>query len=364
MTLRLRLLLVYLIVVLLSVATVGVAVYELNRTQSIYGPLLVWHDVVWDSHRLRAAFPAIRQADDGEREFENLLTGVQQKIASVGGYIDVDYMRDWYIIRLRQAYQAWKDAPPQERAAAAQTVAERLDDLTDAVELLRVRLNDAAEQQRTNKWVLVGAAMALAILHVAVIGWLLRLWLLRPMERLNRQVAALAQDRPPPEPLLTAPRELASLATALDQARQSLAAYRQQLIDGERLTTIGQFAAQLAHNLRNPLASIRAAAQVAARHDRGPDYVRERMDEIIASVDRLNRWIGGLMEIARREPTPMRHADVVPLLHQIREALRPELTPKEITLAVEAPEEGLICAHDPATLEQALVAMVVNAIEA
>lgn len=364
MTLRHRLLLVYLIVVFLSVATVGVAVYELSRTQAIYGPFLLWHDVVWDSQRLRMVFLSMSDGTRREGEFESLLTGVQQKIGSVSNYLDVDYIRDWYIIRLRQAYQAWKEAPPEAQAETARQVSERLDDLADAVESVRGRLNDAAEQQRTNKWVLVGVVLGLAVLHVVVIGWLLRLWLLRPMERLNRQVSALGRDQPPPEPLLTAPLELAALAAALDKARQSLQVYRQQIIDSERLTTIGQFAAQLAHNLRNPLASIRAAAQVTARHERGNSYVGERMDDVVASVDRLNHWIGGLMEVARREPTPTRNIDVVPVLQRIAEALRPELSAKEIPLGIVAPPEGVVCRHDPATLEQALVAMVVNAIEA
>ena len=57
---------------------------------------------------------------------------------------------------------------------------------------------------------------------------------------------------------------MANLAEALDRARRSLGTLRQQLLESERLTTIGQLAAQLAHKLRNPLASIRAAAQLAA----------------------------------------------------------------------------------------------------
>jgi signal transduction histidine kinase len=366
MTLRHRLLLVYLIVALLSVATLGVAVYELNRTQEIYGPLLVWHDAVWDGQRLKDIFLA-NDGPDAEQQanFESLLTGVQQKIGSVSNYIDdVDYIRDWYIIQLRQAYQEWKDAPPEQRAAKAEQVNSRLDSFDEALRVVNSRLMEGVEQQQTNKLALSGVVLGMATLHILLVGWLLRRWLLEPMARLNRQVEALAKDQPPAEPLLTSPLEMARLAAAMDRARQSLQVYRQQLIDNERLTTIGQFAAQLAHNLRNPLASIRAAAQVTGRHERENDYVRERMDEVVACVDRLNHWVAGLMEVARRDPAPTGSADVVPLLHRIHEAVKPDLAIKELVLAVEAPEGGLVCAHDPATLEQALIAMVVNAIEA
>ena len=216
----------------------------------------------------------------------------------------------------------------------------------------------------TGKRILLIVVICLTVLHVAVIGSLLRRWLLWPLERLNRQVDALARDEPPAEPLLTEPREIANLAEAMDRARRSLGALREQLIEAERLTTIGQFATQLAHNLRNPLASIRAGAQVAARHAPDNGYIRERMDEIVASVDRLNQWIAGLMEVAQREPTPTRSADVVPILYRVRDTLAPELRTKELTLVIETAEGGVMCPHDPDTLEHALIAMIVNAIEA
>jgi C4-dicarboxylate-specific signal transduction histidine kinase len=140
--------------------------------------------------------------------------------------------------------------------------------------------------------------------------------------------------------------------------------YRQQLLDAERLTVIGQMAAQLAHNLRNPLASIRAAAQMTLRQSTDGEKLEQRMADIIESVDRLNRWVMGLMEVARRDPTLTKTVDVVPTVLEATRAVAGELAPKELVLATEAPREGLVCAHDPATLEHALVAMLVNAIEA
>jgi signal transduction histidine kinase len=70
------------------------------------------------------------------------------------------------------------------------------------------------------------------------------------------------------------------------------------------------------------------------------------------------------MAVARRQPAPTRSADIVPVLYQVRDALAPELAAKDLTLTLDAPQAGLICAHDPDTLEHALIAMVVNAIEA
>lgn len=395
MTLRHRLLLVYLVVVLLSVATAGVAVFELNRARGIYGALQQWHEIVLTTQKLRAAFPPaesapsqptaglldrlrlmlafppaeirpVSRASAAETEFRDLMAQLSRNFTGAGDYPNspnLEQARELYYT-LYDKYRTWQDLTPQARGPQTKAVDQALNDITAIVDDSLKELNHQAERQSTRQWLLLLLVGGLTIVHVMVVGWLLRRWLLMPMERLNRQVDALAHDRPPPEPLLSSPLEMANLAAALDRARVSLGALRQQLIDTERLTTVGQFAAQLAHNLRNPLASIRAVAQLTARQSRDNPIVRGRMDEVITSVDRLNHWIGGLMEIARREATPAYPGDIVPVLERIRVGLAPEVAAKELSLSLEAPAGGLRCMHDPVTLEQALIAMVVNAIEA
>ena len=70
------------------------------------------------------------------------------------------------------------------------------------------------------------------------------------------------------------------------------------------------------------------------------------------------------MEVARGEPTHTQKADVVPTLYHVRDALASDLASKELSLIIDTPEEGIVCPHDPQTLEHALIAMVTNAIEA
>ena len=365
MTLRHRLLLVYLIVVLLSAATVGVAIFELEAARQIYGALQPLSDIALGAQKLQTAFS--RSADpavDGvSGEFENLLATQNIKLSEVADYRNVDDLRQ-ALTTLNLRFQKWRSTLADDKSELSSGVRGALLMYSQLVDEKLLQLQGEASLQDLRKQILIGVVLVLTVLNVAMIGWLLKRWLLRPMGRLGRQVEALARDEFPREPLLTSPREMATLAEALDRAHRSLRAMRQQLIDSERLTTIGQFAAQLAHNLRNPLASIRATAQLTARHQKDVPETRQRMEELIASVDRMNQWIVGLMEVAKPRPTPAQELDVVPTLQRVRDALTAEVAAKELKLAVVAPEDGLICVHDPATLEQALVAMVTNAIEA
>jgi signal transduction histidine kinase len=374
MTLRYRLFLVYLIVVLLSVATVGIAIFELNHSREIIASLQRWNSIVLKVQELKTAFERdtlvqlvpgeVRPPPPKEADFAALLEDARDLMDTQTGLVR------WEINKLYSEYEKWQQTAADPRTSrraqweAIHEVRRRLDILLGRLETRLAEVQQEAQDQDKRTRYLLISVMALTAVHVFLVGMLLRRWLLRPMERLNRQVEALAHDRPPEEPLLTYPLEMANLAYALDRARQSLGEMRHRLIESERMTTIGQFAAQLAHNLRNPLSSIRAVAQLTARQDPGDGSIRNKMDDIVGSVDRLNRWIAGLMEIARREPTPTSSSDVVPALYRVREAFEQELKAKDLELDIQAPEEGIVCVHDPNTLEHALIAMLLNAIEA
>lgn len=367
MTLRHRLLLVYSIVVLLSAATVGAAIFELQHAHRIIRDLQHWNQLVLEMEKMKRRWPPPPDVELDSLDFQEELARQFMFLAGASSpedeYTVADELRE-LLVEVYRKFDEWSALSSEERASKTELVGEPLWKLALVLDTERVKLGFQADNQNIRTRILLVIVGFMMLLHLLVIGTLLRRWLLWPMERLNRQVEALAMDRAPSEPLLDSPLEMARLATALDRARQSLGALRQQLLDAERLTVIGQMAAQLAHNLRNPLASIRAAAQLTLRQTGDAEPLRQRMVDIMGSVDRLNRWVMGLMEVARRDPTLTKQLDVVPVVVQATEAVVGELTAKEITLSVNSPAEGVVCGHDPATLEHALVAMLVNAIEA
>ncbi|MDM8006105.1 MAG: ATP-binding protein [Phycisphaerae bacterium] len=388
MSLRYRLLLVYLIVVLLTAATVAVTLLELRHSSRIIADLQHWQEAVLRLERLRTAFEREALSPFGVSpvpppeglDFEKLL-------AETRNLLDFDLAR-WHLQVVARDYREWQElarrsatrpanparavlqtapsSPAEEDPLSVQTgvVRRTLQRTVWFLEGKQTEVMNEANEQTSRTMAMLNIVLALLALHVLMVGWLFGRWVLAPMARLNRQVEALAQDSPPDEPLLTAPPEMANLAEALDDARISLGEMRNRLVESERLTAVGHFAAQLAHNLRNPLASIRAVAQVTARHDAGDGQIRDRMAEIIVSVDRLNRWIGSLMEVVRQEATALQMADVLPVIHRVQEALSVELSAKDLTCHLEASPGEFVCLHNPDTLEHALVAMAVNAIEA
>ena len=91
------------------------------------------------------------------------------------------------------------------------------------------------------------------------------------------------------------------LNSELERKIAQLELTQAQLVQSEKLASIGEMAAAVAHGIRNPLASLRAAAQVALRHPESPES-REHLSVIIEEVDRLDRRVSHLLSFSKPAP--------------------------------------------------------------
>jgi signal transduction histidine kinase len=136
-----------------------------------------------------------------------------------------------------------------------------------------------------------------------------------------------------------------------------------QLVQSEKLASIGEMSAAVAHGLRNPLASLRAAAQLVRRHPDSP-AARETLEAIIEEVDRLDRRISHLLSFSRPapfNPLPERVDRMVEaLLPAFAEPLREQGVELRLELATDLPEVKV----DPMQMEQVLLELVSNALDA
>ncbi len=149
---------------------------------------------------------------------------------------------------------------------------------------------------------------------------------------------------------------------ALRPLVQTLSAQRAR---GEYLATLGRFSAQMAHDIRNPLAAIRGAAQFLQEEQaqgRSMDPHSDFVEMILERTDHLERVIGDYQRMGRVEPafTPL---DVNQLVESVLTAhmlSSNEGVKAETELAANLPE----CSADRDLLEHALDNLVRNALEA
>jgi len=158
--------------------------------------------------------------------------------------------------------------------------------------------------------------------------------------------------------------ELATLSQAINHMADELARSQEALIRTEKQAAQGLLVPMLAHNIRNPLASIRATAQVADSSQLDEE-TRESFLDIISAVDRLERWTGSLLAYLhplkpQANATTLRRiidGSLIPLQQKLRE--------KSIELELPAWEKHDDSMYtDEHLLEQALYNLLLNAVEA
>lgn len=88
--------------------------------------------------------------------------------------------------------------------------------------------------------------------------------------------------------------ELVRLSDAINSMANDLAINRDRLIDAKKQAALGELVPIVAHNIRNPLAGIRAASQVTLDENTEPE-IQEALKDIIIAVDRLERWVTSLL---------------------------------------------------------------------
>lgn len=153
-----------------------------------------------------------------------------------------------------------------------------------------------------------------------------------------------------------------SLETTTDELHAS---HQRQIQQAGKLASIGELAAGIAHEIRNPLAGIGAAVEVLSESGGGPkSQYGEIVAEIRQQIHRLNNTLRGLLDFARQsepEIVPCEVRDVVkPMLGLVRvDALK-----QKIRIVEEyAPELPAVCV-DPHQLQQALLNILLNAVQA
>jgi len=136
-----------------------------------------------------------------------------------------------------------------------------------------------------------------------------------------------------------------------------------ELVRSHSLAALGEMAATVAHEVKNPLAAISGPLQILAEDFPEGDPRRELMKEILEQVRRLDRTVRGLLSFSK-PTTPSRQSIVLfEFIERIARAAVEHETSRRVLVRQEGPA-GLTVSADPVLLEQVLWNLFLNASEA
>jgi signal transduction histidine kinase len=158
--------------------------------------------------------------------------------------------------------------------------------------------------------------------------------------------------------------EVAEVSSAFEGMRTSLRSTQQELMDAERLATIGRMASSISHDLRHSLASILANSEFLCEIDLKASQREELYQEVRAAVDRMNDLIESLLEFSRtRESLRPSFASATRIVERAIHAVKAHPAYQEVNIEVASAGacEGWF---DSGKLERAFQNLILNSCEA
>ena len=216
-------------------------------------------------------------------------------------------------------------------------------------------------------WRLLVVALAFsALLLVASAAYSL-VSVRRAASGLQGALAALADDLTVPVPrseigeLDDIAVGIGTLARRLEEARRIQDQMGRDLARQERLAALGRVVAGVAHEVRNPLASIKLRLDLAAGGVPLPPEARAAIDHASSEITRLDRLVADLLIVAGRALGPRAPLDVARLLRVRAEALAPWAALRRVAITARGEGEAI---GDSDALARAIDNVLRNAVEA
>jgi len=215
------------------------------------------------------------------------------------------------------------------------------------------------------RWIVLALSLATLLLVMAAVHAVITFR--RGAAGLNEALGALARDlsapvpRPPVRELHDIAEGIAALARNLAQSREAQERLARELARQERLAALGRVVAGVAHEVRNPLASIKLRLDLAAGGGPLLPAVEQAIAHASSEITRLDRLVADLLVVAGRTLGPRRMLSLGTLVRERAEALAPWAQLRRVALVVEGDASAEI---DPDSIARAFDNLARNAVEA
>jgi signal transduction histidine kinase len=223
---------------------------------------------------------------------------------------------------------------------------------------------EARHREERSMQLLVGLALLTLLVGVAASVYARRV--LAPLTAVTARANAVARGDLTPHEVVDTNDEIGELATTFEGMVAAIQRARSELVQAERLATIGKMAAQITHEIRNPLSSIGLNVELLEEEvaKSGEKEPMSLVQAVKSEVDGLSRIAEQYLSVARRPRPNLERERVDDLVSELCAFVRPEIERAGVTLHVETAPDLPEIELDEAQLRQALLNLIRNAREA
>jgi len=218
----------------------------------------------------------------------------------------------------------------------------------------------SAARQAAYPALIAGGVAALAAMLLAA---LVARRFVGPIQQLGHETARIAEGSFRPVVVPVRNDEIRDLALSVNSMAEKLSRYEGEVRDHERLRTLTQLGAGLAHQLRNSATGARMAIEL---HRRGSSSGKsgEALDVAMRQLRLMESYLQRFLQVDRNGGHAWSEVDLAAILQSVLELVRPACAHGHIELSFSPPPERLAIWGDPDALRDLLMNVVLNAVEA
>ncbi len=158
--------------------------------------------------------------------------------------------------------------------------------------------------------------------------------------------------------------ELGGISRSINQMASVRRKLEEEVRREDRLRALGRLAAGLAHEIRNPLNSIRLTVQLLEHRWNTNSIRREDLETVRKEVDRLSSLLNDLLDLQRSRQPHRQVQPVLPVLEHCINLIDKQADTQNTRIRLQTPEEPLQACFDEQQLTQTVVNLLLNALEA
>jgi len=244
------------------------------------------------------------------------------------------------------------------------------DSLTRRLLHLQTELRDSPKRQANVArdatmmyFVLFGVVLA-EIAALVVTFWFFMKWMLRPIQAIQGAAEQIAAGNLAYRLDESEDDELGALAKEVNHMAASLAAAQKQLKQKERAAAMGEMVSVVAHNIRNPVAGIRATAQTCLRDFEPGSATYRQQERIIKAVDSLEQWLKELVHVNLPIELTLEETSIDELIGDLQQVYLPASQRKNVSIDYAPSRAHMQVPVDHRHFVQAIASILDNAIQA
>ncbi len=158
--------------------------------------------------------------------------------------------------------------------------------------------------------------------------------------------------------------DLGQVAQAINRMAERRMALEEKLRQQDRLAALGRVVAGVAHEVRNPLNSIKLTLQLLERRSKKGIAASSEVQECLQEIDRLDMIVGRLLAFGRPAIANRHTQDIAPLISQAIKMVHEPMQQKNVQIVITKVESDLVADVDGPQIIQVLINLLLNAIEA